>query len=692
MAQLSTDRIRNVAIISHSGAGKTTLTEALLFASGAVTRLGRVDDGNAVGDYEPEEIDRNISIVPALCHCEWQGGKVNLLDTPGYADFIADAIYSLWVAEGALLLVDAISGVEVHTEKVCATAKRMGKPMIAVVNKMDKANANFEQAVTSIEERLVDVKPIVTHLPIGEAESFTGVIDLLAGKAITGEGQGAKTEDVPADMADEVEEAREALVEEIASSDDDLMERYLEEEEITTDELRAALGAAMLSGELIPVMPSGAYSCIGATAVLDMIVGSLPSPAGREWAAKDAKDEEITITCDAAGTAAGVIFKTMSDPFVGRISMLRSVSGSLGADAVVTDSRTKGREKLSGLALMQGKETEDTAEMIAGDLGCVTKLGDALTTDALCDPKVVVSFDLPELPEPMYTASAEAASKADEDKLSIAMARYAEEDIAFTSQRSPETSEMVVIGMGGMHLQIAVQRIKRKFGAEIALGTPKIPYRETFKGSARVHGRHKKQTGGRGQFGDCWIRVEPGESGSGFEFVDEVRGGSVPRNFIPAVEKGLRDGLALGGPAGYPIVDVKVTLDDGSSHPVDSSDIAFRMAAQIGLRAAQEQAQMTILEPLVELEVVCPEESVGDVMSDLNGRRGRVLGMDPRGATTIVQAMVPLGELATYEADLRSATQGRASYSQRFSHYEELPAHLAEKMIALEQARAAEEE
>jgi elongation factor G len=523
---------------------------------------------------------------------------------------------------------------------------------------------------------------VVTHLPIGAAEGFQGVVDLLGNQAILGKERDAKAGEVPAEMADAVEEARTALIEEIASSDDTLMERYLEEEELSTDELRAALGQAVQMGELLPVLPTAAESAVGASAVLDMIVGALPSPAGREWEGQDGAGDSFTRPCSADEPAAALVFKTMSDPFVGRISLLRVVSGTIEADAVVTCSREKAREKLSGLAAMQGKETLAVPELVAGDLGCVTKLSAALTGDVLCDPKSVVTFTLPEIPESMYSASAEAAARADEDKLSTAMARYAEEDKSFRAERNPETGEMLVTGMGGLHLQIAIERIKRKFGADIELGTPKIPYRETFKTSVRVQGRHKKQTGGRGQFGDVWIRVDPLERGAGLEFVDQVKGGSVPRNFIPAVEKGVRDGLTHGLIAGYPVVDCQVTLDDGSSHPVDSSDIAFRTAGKIAVTNAMENATMALLEPILELEVATPEEYVGDVISDLNGRRGRVLGMEPRGSMSVVKALAPMGELATYEADLRSMTQGRASYSQRFSHYEELPQQLTERLVA----------
>jgi elongation factor G len=690
MASLKTDQIRNLAIISHSGAGKTTLNEALLFTAGAVSRLGRVDDGNAVGDYEPEEVERKISIVPALCHCDWRGVKVNLLDTPGYADFIVDVIHSLWVTEAALLVVDAVSGVEVHTEKVFATARAMGRPVVAVVNKMDKANANFAGALASMGERLMGVKAVPVYLPIGEAGAFGGVVDVLAGKALIGRGSDVKVEDVPAELAEATEEARAALVDELAASDDALMERYLEEQEISADEWRAALGTAVLTGGLLPVVPAAASTAEGAAAILDLIVGALPSPAGREWEAVDADGQEIVRRCDPGEPAAAVVFKTVSDPFVGRISYLRAVSGVIPADSIVQCVHTGEREKLAGLSLAQGKEAKPAAELVAGDLGLVTKLASALTRHTLCDGKSQIRVKPPDLPEGMYSASAKAAAKSDEDKLSTAMSRYGEEDVSFHAERNPETGEMLVTGMGAMHLQIAVERIKRKFGAEIELGTPKIPYRETFKSKVRVQGRHKKQTGGRGQFGDVWIRVEPLERGAGIEFVDEVKGGSVPRNFIPAVEKGARDATGKGIMAGCPVVDIRIILDDGSSHPVDSSDIAFRTAGRIAFDNAMHQAQMVMLEPVVELQVTTPEELVGDVMSDLNGRRGRVLGMDPRGALTMVNAHVPLGELATFEADLRSMTQGRATYSQRFSHYEELPAHLAERLM--QQAKEGTEE
>ncbi|MBM3499418.1 MAG: elongation factor G, partial [Armatimonadetes bacterium] len=543
-------------------------------------------------------------------------------------------------------------------------------------------NASFAQAVASISDRLPGVKAIATHLPIGQAETFGGMVDLLANKALVGPARDATEQDVPAEMAEAVEEARMALIEEIAASDDELMERYLEEQEISAEELRAALGKAILAGELLPVVPTAAYQGEGAGALLDLIVSVLPSPAGREWETVEASGEEGVRVCASDAPTAGVIFKTMSDPYVGRISFLRAVSGVLPVDGIVTCVETGEREKLSGLSFMQGKEAKPAAELVAGDLGCVTKLGSALTRHHLCDPKSPLRLQLPELPEAMYSASARAAAKADEDKLSVAMSRYGEEDISFRAERNTETGEMVITGMGGMHLQIAVERIKRKFGAEIELGTPKIPYRETFKSSIRVQGRHRKQTGGRGQFGDVWIRVEPRERGTGFEFVDEVKGGSVPRNFIPAVEKGVREATSRGRLAGFPVVDVRAILDDGSSHPVDSSDIAFRTAGRIAFDTAMEKAQMAMLEPIMEIQVITPEEQVGDVMSDLNGRRGRVLGMEPRGSVTVVNAQVPLGELSTLEADLRSMTQGRASYSQRFSHYEELPTHLAERLAA----------
>lgn len=688
MPKYGTDRIRNVAIVGHKASGKTTLTEAMLYAAKAIGRQGQVEDGNTTADYEPEEIAHQQSILPALCHLEWQGHKINIIDTPGAADYVADVTYALRVAEAAVLVVDSIAGVEVYTERVYALARRMGKPVLVVVNKMDKPNVDFDQAVASIGDRLVDCKPVTTHLPIGQEDSFRGVVDLLAGKAVTGEEPSPQTGGIPEEAAGAAEAAYGQLVEEIASTDDALTERYLEEADLSKAELGQALKGAAAAGAIAPVLATSALKCIGITPLLDAIVALVPSPAASVWEGTNGAGEAVTRPCSAAEPAAVFVWKTMSDKFVGRISLLRVVSGELRSDSALTSPRGRSKEKFSGLATLQGKEMTPASELAAGDLGVVTKLSTALTGDSLYDEKALVAFPPPELPLPMYSASAEATSKADQDKLSAALARLVEEDTSISYERNQETGDLVVTGMGPQHLRIAMERAGRIFDAQVALGTPKIAYRETVRGSARVQGRHKKQTGGRGQFGDVWIRLEPMERGGGYEFVDEVKGGSVPRNFIAAVEKGIQDAMQKGALAGYPVVDLRVILDDGSSHPVDSSEIAFRLAGQIALRSAMEKAGMLLLEPVVEVEVVTPEEYLGDVMSDFSSKRGRVLGTEPSGRNTVISAQAPQAELANYEAELRSMTQARASFSMRFSHYEEVPAHITERIVAQSQAAA----
>ena len=686
MPKYGTEKIRNVAIVGHKGSGKTTLTEAMLYAAKAISRQGVVDDGNTTADYEPEEIAHQQSILPALCHLEWQGHKINIVDTPGAADYVADVTYALRVAEGAILVVDSIAGVEVYTERVYSLARRMGKPVLIVVNKMDKANADFAQAAESVGERLVDCHPVMTHLPIGREDAFRGVVDLLAGKAVTGEGTASQTGPTPDDAAAAAEAAYAQLVEDIASTDDALTEKYLEEADLSKAELSQALQSATRAGAVSPVLATSAAKAIGITPLLDAIVTFIPSPSVSVWEGTNGGGEAVSRPCSPAEPAAVYVWKTMSDKFVGRISLLRVVSGELRSDSSLTSPRSRSKEKFSGLATLQGKEMTPAPELAAGDLGVVTKLSTALTGDTLCDERAAIAFPPPELPLPMYSASAEAASKADQDKLSAALARLIEEDTSISYERNQETGDLVVTGMGPQHLRIAMERAGRIFDAQVALGTPKIAYRETVRQSVRVQGRHKKQTGGRGQFGDVWIRLEPLPRGSGFEFVDEVKGGSVPRNFIPAVEKGVQEGTQKGALAGYPVVDIRVTLDDGSSHPVDSSDIAFRLAAQIALRTAMEKAGMLLLEPVVEVEVVTPEEYLGDVMSDFSSKRGRVLGTEPSGRNTVISAQAPQAELASYEAELRSMTQARASFSMRFSHYEEVPAHITERIVAQSQA------
>ncbi len=693
MSDWQPQELRSIALVGHRGVGKTSLNEALLHAAGATDELGSVDKGTSIADCEPEEQERNISVTAALSHCEHDGVKVNLLDTPGYAEFFVEGLYCLWVVENALLVLDAASGVEVHTIKMCDAARAAGVPVIGVVNKMDGEQADFASVIEAMNEDLADCEAVAVQLPIGSGAGFEGVVDLLSEKAVVGTGAGAKRADIPAEMDDEVTEAREALMDAVAATDDDLTEKYLEEDSLSQEELVTGLKAAVASGSLVPVLCTCATGEIGVKALLEFITQVALSPADarqnpRTGHAPDS-EEEVVLAADASAATTLVVFKTLSDPYVGKFSLVRVMSGTARADQDVVNVRTGDRERLSGLAVNQGRETEGVAELVAGDLGSAMRLEHTVTGDTLTAQGAAVVVDPPEAPASMYAAAARAASRSDADKLSDALAKIAAEDMAFSYQRDNETGELLVKGMGPLHLDVVLARLRRQFEVAVDLSEPRVPYRETVRGSVRVQGRHKKQTGGRGQFGDVWIRVEPMPRGAGYEFANEIRGGSVPTNFIAAVEKGIVDAMAVGRLAGYPVVDIRVTLDDGSSHPVDSSDIAFRTAASIALRAGLEQALPVLIEPIMNVSVTTPEDLMGDLMSDLNSRRGRIQGTEQAGSLQVIKAQVPQAELGRYAADLRSLSQGRASFEVEFAHYEELPGHLAEKVIA--EARAAKE-
>ncbi len=681
-----TSQIRNIATIGHRGCGKTTVTEAMLFAAGATSRFGQVDDGTTTTDFEPEECNRQISISPALCNCTHKSTKINIIDTPGYAEFFAEVMDCLWVADCGLLVVDAGAGVEVHTHKVYQTAVEMKLPIVAVVNKMSGEHADFDAAVDSINEMLAGVEGVNIQIPVGQDGNFEGVVDLVSMRMLKGSEKGGTWTDIPEDMADEVSAAREALVEAVAANDEELMEKYFENETLSQEELASGLAKGVAGGQLVPVLATDALNALGIGALLDFIVAVCPTPDQRgAWTGHDQKDEatEIIRECSEAEPFAAVVFKTLSDPYVGRISLIRVISGTAVGDANVIDARSGERERLSGLATMQGNKTSEVPSLVAGDLGCVTKLENTLTGGTLCDPKAPVVFDPPELPKAMHSAAIVAASHADEDKLSTGLARLAEEDIGFSFGRESSTGEMLLHGMGALHLDVVVEKLARKFEASVTLAEPKVPYRETITNSVYVRGRHKKQTGGRGQFGDVWIRMEPLPRGGGFEFVNAIRGASVPTNYIPAVEKGVVAQLKKGILTGSPVVDVQVTLDDGSSHPVDSSDQAFQTAGQIAVRNALAEAKCALLEPVMDVEVTVPEDIMGDVMSDLSGRRGRIQGSESVGAgSQLIRASVPQAEMRRYAADLRSISQGRASYTMSFSGYEEVPPHLMDGIVA----------
>jgi elongation factor G len=667
--------------------------ENILFSTGAIERLGNVDQGTSVSDFEVEETERGLSVSPSLCHAEFGGVKLNLIDTPGYAEFFGEVVPCIWVADLQLLTVDGQAGVEVHTRKVFATAKDLGTAVVAAVSKLEKEHTDYAAAIESIRKSL-DCEAVAVAIPIGAQASFSGVIDLLSMKAYIGGGKGVSATDIPADMAEAAQSAREKLVEAVAASDDALMEKFFEEEALTDQELLDGLKAAVAGRKIVPVLPISGAMGIGVAALLQFIAGVGPAPDARgPWYGEAADGADApSRKCDAAEPFSAVVFKTLSDPYVGKLSLIRVISGVAQADAQVTNGRTGDRERLAGLSVWQGKSGKGIDTPAPGGLGCVQKLEGAKTRDTLCDQKAKIAFPAPKIPHGMYSLALVAASRADEDKLPTALSRLGEEDIGFQFERNPETNELLATGMGPLHVDIVMQKAKRKFDVAVALSEPRIPYRETVRKSLdRVQGRHKKQTGGRGQFGDVYIKIAPKERTTGNEFANEVSGGSVPTNYIPAVEKGIMDGLKAGPLAGYPVVDVKVTLFDGSSHPVDSSDMAFRLAGQIAIRTAMDMADPVLLEPICNVEVTTPEEIMGDVISDLVSKRGRPQGQEQiGGGLVLINATVPLAEMARYAADLRSLSQGRASYTMEFSHYEDVPGHLTEQIVAAA-AKAKEE-
>jgi len=683
--QYQTSDIRNLAIVGHRGCGKTVLAEALLFSTGMKNRMGQITQGSTTCDFTAEETERQISISPAVCYYEHRGAKINLIDTPGYSEFFGEVIPCLWVADCSLLVVDANAGVEVHTYKVFEVARGQHQPIILVINKLDQERASFDSVLDNVRESLIGPEIVPIQLPIGSEGDFEGVIDLLAMEAVRGEGGNAQRTSIPDELVESAQMAREELVDAVAATDDELTIKYLEEGELSAEELAKGLRNAIAGQLIIPVVASDAQRGIGTLALADLLEQIAPSPAMHgSWIGHAPGDgEEIVRSPVVDEPFSAVVFKTMLDPYVGRLNVLRIVSGVAQADAPATDVQTGRNVKLSGLSFIQGREAVAAGTLAPGDIGCVSKLENVCTGTTLYGGREKVVFDCPPLPIGMHAVALEATSRADQDKLSGALAQLSDEDVGFTYERNRETGELILRGMGQLHVDIVTSRLQNGFGVSVTLKPPKIAYRETITQSVRVHGRHKKQTGGRGQFGDVWIRVEPLSRGKGFEFVNEIRGAAVPTNYIPAVEKGVRDAMESGVLAGYPVVDVQVTLDDGSSHPVDSSDMAFRMAGKLAMRQALDQARGQLLEPVVVVEVTTPDDIMGDVMSDINGRRGQIQGMDAVGkGLQRVRALVPMAEIITYAADLRSLSQGRASYTMEFAHYQPVPANLMERIIA----------
>ena len=683
--------IRNVALVGHTASGKTQLAAAILSAAGMVNRFGKVDDGTTVTDFDEEEIARKHTLSASLAYAEWNKHKINVIDTPGIGNFLSEARAALTVADAALVVVDAVSGVMVQTEKVWAAADELQLPRLVVLNRIDRDRASLDRALQSLREACGrTVVPI--QLPIGEERSFKGVVDLVTRKAYTyqTDESGKFTEgSVPADMTAAVEAAREALVEMVAEADEKLMETFFEAGTLTDDELVAGLRSSVASSKIFPLMCVSSLMNVGVQPLLDSIVSYVPSPADRAFKGVGKDGAEVSCKADDKAPVAAFVWKTVADPFAGRITMFRVISGALKSDSTVHNKTKDGPERLGNLQLLQGKMPTTVPEIKAGDLGAVAKLKDTQTNDTIGEKADATAFPPLKFPEPVLSYAIEPKSRGDEDKISTSMHRLEEEDPSIKYSRDPQTKELLLSGQGQLHIEVTVAKLKRRFGVDVNLKPPRIPYRETIKASTEAHGRHKKQTGGHGQFGDCKIKVEPLARGSDFEFVDDIFGGSIPRQFIPAVEKGIQDARTRGYLAGYPMVDFRVTVFDGSYHDVDSNELSFKLAGSLAFKDAMTRARPTILEPIMNVEVYAPSDYAGDLMGDLNGRRGRIGGMDTRGGTTVIKAQVPMSEMLTYEQHLTSATGGRGSYHMEYSHYDEVPSPQQAKIIAAAKAERA---
>jgi elongation factor G len=684
-------KIRNVGVVGHGGVGKTSLVEAMLFAAGAVTRLGRVDDGTTTTDFDPDEIKRKISISTAVAYADWQGHRINLIDTPGYGDFIADARAGLRVAEAAVVVVDGVAGVQVQTERVWKFATEFTLPRAVVINRLDRERSDFFRTLEALGARLKG-RVVALQIPVGEESGFRGYVDLGKMKAIVyTDGKSTETE-IPADLEDRAKEYREKLVEAAAETDDELLSRYLEEGSLGEPEMLKALRTGISEGKIVPVLCAAASRGIGIRPLLDLIIHEFPSPADRgAVTGTDVKTkQETTRASDAKAPTSALVFKTLSDPHVGKLTLFRVYSGTVRGDSQLLNASRGVKERMGHVAWLQGKTTRTVEALGPGEIGVAAKLKETLTGDTLGDEAQPIELPRISFPEPAISFAIQPKSRGDEDKISNALARIAEEDPTVHYHFDPETKQLLVSGVGSLHVEMVVERMKRKYNVDVNLLPPRIPYKETIKGRAEGQGKYKKQTGGRGQYGDVWLRLEPLVRGGGFEFVDDIFGGAVPRNYIPSVEKGVRDCMKRGILAGYPVVDMKVTLYDGSYHEVDSSDMAFQIAASMGLQKVFVDAHPVLLEPVMNVEVTAPADNAGDVIGDLNSRRGRIVGMEPSGETAAVRAQVPMSEMLTYETTLRSMTGGRGGYSMEFSHYEEVPAFLAEKVIKEARAEKAE--
>jgi elongation factor G len=673
-------KIRNVALVGHGGAGKTSLAEALLFCAGAINRMGRVEDGTTTTDFDPEEVRRHLSLSLALAPFEHDGCKINLLDAPGYADFVGDMRTALQVADLAVLVVSAVEGVEVQTEAAWRIASDFGLPRMFFVNKLDRERASFDRTLEQLRERFgAGVAPL--ELPIGEEAAFRGVADLLTDTAVLYDGPKPTVTEIPQDMAEREHEVRDNLVEGIVVADDDLMMRYLDGDTISPKELEETLAKGVAEATVFPVACGSATKLIGIDRLADLIVKVGPSPLDRPAVTVQAPGGPTEVSPDPNGQPLALVYRTLADPYVGKVSFLKVLSGTIRPDATLTNPRTHTDERLHNLFTMRGKEQDGLSELPAGDIGAVAKLSDTGTGDTLAPKGTPVTIVPPEPLTPVLTVAIQPKSKGDEDKLMTSLHRLQDEDQNLHIRRDDETHQTLLSGMGETHLSIVNERLQRKFGVEVVTEDVRVPYRETITASADAEGKYKKQTGGHGQFGVAFLKVEPMERGGGFEFVDKIVGGAIPRQFIPAVEKGVMETMATAGVFGYPVVDVRVTVFDGKFHPVDSSEMSFKMAGSLGFKEAMAKANPVLLEPISLLEVTVPAAYQGDVMGDLNSRRGRVQGTEVAGeGEQTISALVPTSEIMRYAIDLRSLTGGRGRFTVRHDHYDVLPAHLVDKV------------
>lgn len=688
MKVYETNDIRNVALAGHGHCGKTSLAAALLFTTGATNRLTRVDEGNTVTDFDEEEIARKITISTAIAAAEWNKKKINLLDTPGYNMFIADTKSAMVAVESVLVVVDGVAGVEVQTEKVWEFAEEYHLPRAIVIDKLDRDRSSFDRTLANLQD-VFGRTAIPIHLPIGAEKDFRGLVDLVRMKAYTyapdGNGKGQEGE-IPAELAEEAQRAHETLVEIVAEGNDALLEEFFEQGTLPVEHILEGLHDAVRDRRIYPVICASGLHNVGSDQILSFIVDNFPNPAEHEaWhGAIDGREADRAISDKSPVSL--YVFKTAADPFAGRVTYFKVVSGVVKNDANLVNARNSSAERLSHIGALAGKTIDPVPDLHAGDIGGVAKLKDTLTGDTLDDKTSPISFPAVKLPEPSIAYAISAKTRNDEDRMGQALHKILEEDPSLRFYRDPQTHEFLVAGNGQQHVEVVVSKLKKRYHVDVELHAPKIPYRETIRGKADVQGRHKKQTGGHGQFGDCWIRMEPMPRGEGFAFENETFGGSIPKNFIPAIEKGIQETCVRGYLAGYPVVDFKVIVYDGSYHDVDSSEMAFKLAARKAFKAAMAVAKPALLEPVMHVEVQAPVEFAGDLMGDMNGRRGRISGMDTKGGTQIIKAQVPMSEMLSYGNDLTSMTQGRASFHMEYSHYDFVPAPEADKIVTAAKA------